>query len=179
MHLYEVGKPYSPTRTQWEEGTEYNYRGERRGVHEIRLFFRHPKPIEVQSVKQGEATFGLVVQENLIVLVFKFGAIPWSDAPYSWHMVPERERHLPPELRPGERETLTVFLIDADTGILLAIRQVSFSPEFTRALHQAIRAQAGRPFDQVIYDRQLRALQARYQSKDLYKIAIVRCKGGD
>jgi hypothetical protein len=112
------------------------------------LFFHQPKPIEVQAVKQGKATFGLVVKDDLIVLVFKFGSIPWSDASYTWHRVPADERTLPKspdELRSEERATVTVFLVDADTGILLAIRQVSLSHDFTVQLHQAIRDQASRP----------------------------------
>ncbi len=177
MYRYEVGKLYSQTRTRWDEGTEYNFRS---NVHEIRLFFRQPRPIEVQSVKTGEAQFGLVVKEDVILLVFKFGALPWSDASYTWHRVPENERTLPPEeLRPEERAQVTTFLINADTGILLAIRQTSFSPEFTAKLHQAILDQAQQSFDQVRFDRQLRWLYSQHQSQDLLKLAMARCKGGD
>jgi hypothetical protein len=177
MYEYRVGTLYNANRTRWEEGTEYNYRS---NTHEIRLFFKQPKPIEVESVKQGEATFGLMVSGDVILLAFKFGAIPWSDASYTWHRVPAAERTLPPgEMRLEERQLLTVFLINADTGILLAIRQVSLSHDFTVALHQAIREQSRKPFDQVLFDRQLRKLYSQYHSQDLYKLASVRCKGGD
>ncbi len=179
MYEYRVGTPYNKNRRQWEEGTNYNFRA---GMHEILLTFRQPKPVEVQAVKQGEATFGLVVKDDVILLVFKFGVIPWSDASYTWHRVPAIERTLPkaPEvLRPEERAQVTTLMINADTGILLAIRQTSFSHDFTVALHQAIIEQAARPFDQVRFDRQLRALYSQYQSKELFKLASVTCKGGD
>lgn len=176
MYRYEVGKPYS-NRKQWEEGAEYNFRA---NIHEICLFFRHPKPVEVQAVKQGEASFGLVVQDDVILLVFRFGVIPWSDASYTWHRVPSEERTLPPALaNVRERAQVTTFMIDADTGIILAIRQTSFSHEFTVALHRAIHEQAARPFDQVLFDRQLRMLYSHYDAKGLLSLAVARCKGGD
>lgn len=180
MYEYRVGHLYNEKRTRWEEGSEYNFRGHPNGIHEIRLFFRQPKPVEVQAVKQGEASFGLVVQGDVILLVFRFGVIPWSDASYSWHRVPENERTLPPEMaNERERAQVTTFMIDADTGVILAIRQTSFSHDFSVALHQAIREQAVRPFDQVLFDRQLRTLYSQYDAKGLLSLAIARCKGGD
>lgn len=177
MYRYEVGKLYNANRTRWEETAEYNYRA---NIHEIRLFFRSPKPSEVQAAKQGEANFALVVQQDMILLVFRYGSIPWSDASYTIHRVPENERTLPPEMiNEQERAQITLFLINADTGILLAIRQTSLSHDFTVALHQAIREQAARPFDQVLFDRQLRMLYSKYNSSALLKLAIARCKGGD
>ena len=176
MHRYEVGKLYNEKRTWWEENAEYNYRSNN---HMILLTFRQPKPIEVQSVKQGEASFGLVVQQDVILLVFKFGALPWSDGSYAWHRVPADERTLPQELGERERATVTVFLVNADNGILLAIRQVSLSHDFSVALHHAITEQAARPFDQVLFDRQLRMLYSQHDSRSLLNLAIARCKGGE
>ncbi len=179
LHAYRVGQLYHPNKTHFEENAEYNCRS---GVHEIRLFLRHPKPIEVQQVKQGEASFALVVQEPVILLVWKFGSLPYSDGSYAWARVPEGERTLPKapeEMTPQERQTVTTFLINADNGILLAIRQTSFSPSFTQALHQAIREQAANPFDQVVFDRKLRMLYSQHDSRGLLHLAIARCKGGE
>jgi hypothetical protein len=179
LQSYQVGTLYHPDRTRWPENAEYNYRS---NTHEIRLFFPRPKPIEVQQVKQGEASFALVVEEPIIFLVWKFGSLPWSDGSYAWHRVPEDERTLPKDPRlmtPQERQVVTTFMVNADNGILLAIRQVSFSHDFTQALHQAIREQAARPFDQVIFDRKLRMLYSQHDSRGLLHLAIARCKGGD
>lgn len=177
MYEYRVGTLYNANTTRWSEGAEYNYRS---GVHEIRLFFRNPKPGEVQAAKQGEANFALVVQQDIILLVFRYGIIPWSDAPYAWYRVPENERTVPPDMvSEQERMPVTLFMVNADTGILLAIRQTSFSHDFSTKLHRAIREQIVRPFDQVLYDRQLRMLYSRYDSQGLLTLAIARCKGGD
>lgn len=177
MYEYRVGTLYHPKRTQWEEGTQFNWRSNSLLVE---LFFKHPKPVEIQAVKQGEATFGLVVKDDVILLAFKLGVLSWSDASYTWHRIPTDQNALPSlELRPHGRQLLTVFLIDAGTGILLAIRQVTLSHEFTVALFQAIVEQAQRPFDQVRYDRQLRQIYAHHDSRSLFRLASVTCKGGD
>ncbi len=177
MYRYEIGKPYSANRRQWDEGTQFNWRS---NSLILEMFFRHPKPVEIQAMKQGEATFGLVVQHDVLLLVFKFGVIPWSDAAYTWHRVPKNEQTLPSlDLGPEARHLLNIFLIDADTGILLAIRQCSFSHDFTVALLTAIVEQSKRPFDTVAYDRQLRAIYAQYESKALFKLSSITCKGGE
>ncbi len=185
MHAIEVGKLYKEGRTSWPEVVEWNWAPD---LNELRLFFRNPQPQEIQSVRVGKVEFGLVVEQDILLLLFRFlGAQPgqkgitWSDAPYSYHMVPQNRRGLPPEeaLSPDARTLLQIVLVDASTGITLAIRMVSFSHEFTERLYQAIREQAAMPFDQVKYDRQLRWLYATYpNSKQMLSRAVVRCEGG-
>lgn len=176
MHMYAVGQPLNPEIRQWDEGTHYNFRS---SGHELVISFRQPQRAEVQAVKEGDAKFALVVKDDLIVLVFKFGSQPWSDAPYTWHRVKKDERVLPDLPREHERAALTTFMINADGGFILAMRYMTFSSDFTAKLHQAIRDQAQQSFDQVRYDRQLRRLYSQYQSHELVKIAIARCSGGD
>lgn len=183
-----VGALYHPNVKHWQEAVEYNFRG---GLHELCLFFRHPQPQEVQSVERGRKEFALVVDGDVIVFLFRFHGtqgnqrgIPWSDCPYTWHKLrPEDQQVLPldpTDMTSETRAAMQIFLVDADTGILLAMRPlITLSHEFTVRLHQAILDQIKRPFDKVTYDRQVRALQAHYQeSKDMLKIAIARCEGG-
>ena len=78
------------------------------------------------------------------------GGIPWSDAPSHYHLVPQAERIPPPEpgqLTPESRALLEVILVNATGGQIRAMRQLSLSPEFTRAMFRAIAHQAARPFD--------------------------------
>lgn len=183
MHKIEVGKLYMEGHTSWPESAEWNWAHD---LNELRLFFRDPQTQEVQAVKRGKAEFGLVVEQDLIFLVFRFlpaspgqQGLTWSDAPYSYHMLPQDRKVLPEqEVSPDERSLLQVVLINASTGITLAIRGVSLSPEFTLMLYQAILGQAEKPFDQVKYDRQLRWIYSMNDSKKLFARAIVRCVGG-
>lgn len=176
MYKYEVGNLYSPNRTNWPEGVEYNWRS---NTHELKLFYARPAVPEIVDVKRGPAEFALTVVGDILFLVFRFGPQPWSDAPYSWWMVPADQRTPPPALAGEERALLNILLIDAGTGIIRAVRVVSLAPAFSQALHTAIQAQAAAgAFDQAAYDRQLAAAYRRYRSSAaLLAAATVRTRG--
>lgn len=101
--------------------------------------------------------------DDPIFFLYRFGGQPWSDAPYSWHLVPAAERVLPPDpLGPDDRPLLTVILVDAASGLVRALRALSLPPPVAAPLHAAIRAQATAPFDPTTYDLRLTALYAQY-----------------
>ncbi len=176
MSIYKVGEPYSPTKTHWPEGVDYNYRA---GQHELRLFLRTPNRQEITDVESGEARFALAVERDIIFFCYRFGQGDWGDCGFSIHLVPEDERILPELPKAGERALLTTLLIDAETGLLKAIRVTSLSPKFTQRLHRAILGQAARPFPDD-YDQQAEAVYHRYTSAQLaMNRAVVRCWGGE
>lgn len=168
-NLLEFGGP---------EAGEYNYRQD---AHELRLFLANLQPDEVAAVRRGRAEFALVTRGDLILFCYRFRpAIPWSDAPYSWHLVPADQRTVPAVATPDKRDTLMVVLVEATTGIVQGLRVLSLSPEFTTTLHSAIRAQAERPWPgDEAYDRQLKALYREYPTTDqLVAAATARTVGG-
>lgn len=182
MQVLEVGQPYSVRRTVWPELAEYNYT---QSGHELRLFFSSPSPGEVRAVRKERCDFSLVVEGSAIILQYRFGdrptkGIPWSDASFSIHLVPEQYRRVPEvDSNPEARAALQVLLIDADTGILKALRFVTLSPDFTRALEGAIQAQALQPWPgRVSYERALQTLFARSSTQDLLRRAVARTRGG-
>lgn len=178
-HKYTVGKPYNPHIKHWPvECAHYTLR---RGHHELLMFLARPTDREVESVRQGPAEFALYVEPPVLMLVYRFEpGLPWSDAPCSIHLVPPDERELPAAIETEEtRALLRVLLIDAGTGILLAIRAVSLSPTFTSALHAAIRAQAVAEWDHLAYDAKLAAIRCRAEPAELARVAAVRCRGGE
>ena len=182
IHQYRVGRPYIEGRRNWPEVAEYNFR---QGAHELRMFLRNLKPWEVEAIRSGPCEFALTVEGDVLFLLYRFGeppreAVPWSDAPYSWHLVPADQRTLPePAGMPEPHDTMQIILVDALTGIVRALRMVSFSPAFTVALRSAIRDQASRPWPgDAAYDRQLRAIYDRYDSRALVARAVARTRGG-
>lgn len=176
MPIYEVGKPYNPNVTRWEELPEYNFRS---GQHELLLFFRAPTGAEIESVKTGAARFAFTVEHDVIFLLYEFKpGVNWGDAAFQIHLVKPDERKLPEPEATETRALLSVMLIDADTGILRAMRAITFSPEFTRALHEAIRQQAAAPFDPDTHRARVQRIYARLDTNDLRRRAVATCKGG-
>lgn len=152
MYKFQVGALYNPNRTQWPECAQFMFRG---GGTEMVLFFLSPTEDEIEGVRKGRAEFAVAVHEGVIFFCYQFGrypaatgaSIPWSDATFSWWLVPEGERSLPnPEPTTDERNLMVIHLVDASTGILLVIRAVSLPPPLSSALNSAIRDQASRPW---------------------------------
>ena len=171
LHIYQVGQLYSPNRTQWPETGEYNYRA---NSHELRLFYKNITPGEITAITRRPCQLGAVVQDGILFFVYQFGRDPWSDAPYSWHMVnavrPE-EATIPPPLQEQERSLLQVVLVEATTGIIAGLRTVSLSINLSRYLHQAITKQIAQPFDQAVHDQALARVYATTTSEQLARRA--------
>lgn len=188
MHRFQVGQSYNPMRSVWPECAQYNYR---QGAHELVLFFAAPTAAEVAAVRTGPLDVALHVDGPVIDLLYRFrppdtpstwsgvggpSAIPWSDAPFTIHLVPANERTLPSATGTSEPHALVqIVLVDAASGIVHALRVASWSPAFTTAIHLAIAAQYAAPFDAQAYDRTLAALQARMSARDLAYRANARC----
>jgi hypothetical protein len=73
---------------------------------------------------------------------------------------------------------LTVILVDAAGGIVLALRSVTFSPEFTRALHRAIADLVGAPYDRAAHERWTDETTRRLSTDQLWERCTTRCQGG-
>lgn len=177
---FEVGEPYNPRMAMpATDQLQYNYRC---GQHELVIFLERPSAYEVDDIRKGRAEFALFERDDLLILLCRFGEQDWSEAFYSWHRLSEDERMLPDPGDEGgdKRRLLPIFLVDRATGFLLVLRSVTFSPEFTTALHDAIRRQASRPYPgDTAYEAQVQRLFQRYaRTRELVRLARARCLGG-
>jgi hypothetical protein len=144
----------------------------------------HPPQRKVDAVQYGKDTRSwLVVDGDVIFLCWDFDSVWWGECPYNWHMVsPERRRLPDAELAPNEGAVLEIHLVDADTGIIRALRLVALSHTFSTELHAAIRLQAWsalEQFDVANYRAQLARLYSEYTSRQLQRLAIARCRAGE
>jgi hypothetical protein len=178
LHPLSAGKPFSASRRSWPEGADYNYRS---GVHELRLFVANPTPEEVAAVESGPVEFGMFVEPEGLFLVTRFGRSLSFDTSYQWHRVEPADRVLPPpteETSPALRALLAIILVDAATGLVRVLRTVTYSPEFTWAIHRAIADQAAAPFDAGVHERWADGM-LRYSTAQLWDRCTTRCRGGD
>ena len=163
MHALEVGKLLIPGKTSWPEVSEFNYFDG--GTAELMLRLKRPSAAEIQSIRHGPVTFALAPIGDVLFFLYTFTpGLPWSAAPFSWHLVPPDRRQLPPE-QIGEQEgqLLQIVLVDIASGIVEALRVITLTPDFTRTLYAAIRGQVTRRFPgSTDYDAQLAEAYRQY-----------------
>lgn len=152
-----VGAIYDPRRTTWPEGAAWTYHD----GWELLLRFAGPSTLEVAGVANGPASLAIMLAGPVAIGLYRFGegrsdaerapllaaikgilpnashdpmdAIPWSDVPlepHLWTRVPPTEEQAP----------IRIVLIDADTGIVRAMRVALLAPGFTAAMRVAAAA---------------------------------------
>jgi hypothetical protein len=178
MHKLEVGRPYHSDWQIWPERAEYSFRG---GGHELRIFLGRATRSEVEAVRSGPVEFGFFAEPPGLFLIARFGRSLSFECSFQWHRVSEEERTPPPpteETSPALRAPCTIILVDANRGLVLALRSVTFSPEFTRALHRAIADQAGAPYDRTAHERWADEMTRRLSTELLWRRCTAQCQGG-
>jgi hypothetical protein len=178
FHALQVGKPYPGGPRAWPEGGDYNFRS---GGHELRIFLDGATPREVEALRSGPAEFGLIVQPAGLMVIARFGSLTF-DCSYHWGRMVEAtgDQTLPPppeETGPSLRGLLTIILLEASNGVVLVLRTVTFSPEFTRSLHRAIADQAGSPYDRAGHQRWADSM-LQDTTDQLWARCTIRCQGG-
>lgn len=171
-----VGDLMPGGQTQYDEIPEYNSRS---GAHRLIIPMAQATAEEIEAVKTGDVKLAFTTIGDVIMFQARFGAIiPWCDAAYTWHKLPAEEQIRPPELTGNQRMMLTIILLEATTGEILAIRAVSMSPTMSKRLNAAINRQADAPFP-ADYDEQAWGIFNRYSSQQLRDKALASCTGGD
>lgn len=180
LHALRVGAPYVAGRRSWPDGTSlFNVS---HGGYQLVCFLAHPSAREIRQYRSPTpCRFGLAGHGPVLFLLYQFGELPWSDSPYTVHLLPPDQRQVPDTAGLVEPHALlTVTLVDAATGLVRVLRAVTFTPSFTAALHLAIREQAAQLWPgPAAYDAALAEVYRRYPtSADLLATAIARSEGG-
>jgi hypothetical protein len=169
-HQVAVGRLYSPTRTSWPETPHLRLTP---GGSDLTLFLSEPSAEEASELATGAVSFAWVDGGPVSVLCFRFGAMPWMDAPFEPWQVPDSERGVPAG-DPDQYLVLQVTLVDAATGIVKAMRVAGWTPAFAEQVRETLRRQLAAPAD---HDAAARQVQAMYQhsSQQLAEQTTVRC----
>lgn len=173
MHVLAVGGLYNPGRRRWPEGPHLRLTP---AGCELALFYDRPPSAEVRDVRTGVAQFAWLDAGPVSVLAYRFGMQPWADAPYEPWKEPEADRGVPAGAA-GNSLALQVVLVDASTGIVKALRLLTWEPGFAQAVRDTLSRQLAAPPDDAAADRKLGELYRR-DSAALAEQAAVRCTGG-
>ena len=180
LHALKVGKPYAPRRRSWSEGADYNFRS---GAHELRIFLARPTRSEVEAIRSGPVDFGFFTEPMGLFLITQFGSRLSFDCSYHWQRMAEvtGDRMLPPpseETSPALRALVAIILVEATSGVVLVLRAVTFSPEFTRAIDRSIADQAAGPYDPAGHREWADGMTARLSTDQRWERCTMRCPGG-
>jgi hypothetical protein len=176
---YRVGQPLRQSQRSWPEGAQFTHG---RGGHELTLFRSDINLAIVDDISRGAAEFALVVEHPLIVVAYRFGnSIKWNDVPYCWHLQPPDSRQVPVIVSQAEaRALLWVTLVSTRDGIIRAQRGLTLSPQFTRAVNDAIRTQATMSFDPRDYTAAISRAYVGYSSTESrLSVAVSRTMGNE
>jgi hypothetical protein len=177
MTMFSVGQPYnraiSPAQWQAVDGVgQLTLRGE--GA-EFLLPIGSPTPTEVAGFR-GNAEFALVPSYRVLALVYRFldpttrKGLPWSDTTWQDHPLPGGERAEVPG-QPGTGFPIHLILIDAHTGIVVAMRAAQVPADFADGLRAAVQRQRQHPYDQNLAARAINDLYDRYTTEKLLSVA--------
>ncbi|MGW5569662.1 hypothetical protein ACWEVD_00555 [Nocardia thailandica] len=162
---FAVGKLYHPGVTHWpDEHAEWKLSED--GV-QLLLTYASPTEDEVRAVAKGRARFALIAGDHALILAHRFEPLNWSDSPWQATRQIDQTAGLP-YLGPGGHLPITVFMIDADTGLIAAIRQTSWNHRFTEAVRKALSTQIrnGSPTAAAQGDTEIDAWYRRYPTTD-------------
>jgi len=151
------------------------------GFH-LTLVFGDLSPKEIEMSRRDPIEFGLFEINGVIFLLWRLGRIDGS-SPYSWQLEPVKLDDTP--LAATAHALVTVVVVDRTTLIVQALRAVSWSPEFTRAMDAAIRRQAAGGVQpdgfkvRTEYTEAVLAVYERYSGPAMWMAATARCRGGE
>lgn len=172
FNILEVGKPMAGALGR-EEGVVFDVSD---AGAQINVFFDNPTAEEVlqfHSDEPLEVRFAILGGE--IFMLFKFGDLPWMDAPYNPHL--SRELTDDGIVFPETKGlALQVILADTRTGNVKAIRLVGLMTEFSNNLFSEIRNRNKRPFSSGAYFAAVNSVFDKYQTEDMVGIAKSACR---
>lgn len=163
---FEVNNLLKKGVTQYQEGTLF----EMTDLGAILFcYYSNPTPEEIEDFNHGQVQYGYFKNKNVIIMLFKFEDNPWIDAPYSVHLsknLIELNR-----INEGNGLSITVILVDADTGIVKNIRAFALSNRFSNKLIEDIKIQKNMSFNG--FNSNLNMIYSSYSARELMNRAEI------
>jgi len=150
------------------------------GVNGVCLcaFYNAPTDKEIDAITgKGRVQVRLLTRPHTMLLLFKFGGLPWCEGIFNVHIVPEEVRVVPAAPGEGYGWILHLILVDSTTGLVRGLRRLSLTRKFSIALLDAYSAQLARAPDYKEHQAEVRRLQ-RHSSERLASEAIDRFEQG-
>lgn len=168
MNILEVGKLFNEDITKYKEGCVFDIND---SSCNLIIRFITPSNNEVNAIKQGRFKCWYYTEKEAIFMLFKLEGIEWMDSPYSVELSKNLTKIQ--EINNGQGLALNIYLIDANTGILKAMRLVGLPTAFSRKLRAVIERQRSMPFEN--YYQTINEVYRKYTTKKLVEYADIIC----
>lgn len=159
---FEVGKHIEEGVTKYLEGIRFDI-NDMGGSVFIKL--SNLSTFEINSIKNGKAKFGYYEYKNVIFLLLKFENMNWMDCPYTIYLSKNLTKL--PEFNVGQGLALKIYLINADTGILEALRLIGLSNKFSELIKIGLEKQLLSDFNIYEYDENLCEAYKKYTTREM------------
>lgn len=162
-----VGELFREGVRESKEGTIFDYNG----GFDLTIYIKTPYKNEIDAIRSGKIKVGYYVKDEVIFMLFKFGAMEWMDTPYSIHL--SRGETNIYDVKNGEGLILGIRLVDSKTGILKVMRLVGLPTNFSRKLKLEVEKQRVMPFEN--YHQTIQEIYNKYSTKKLVDYADIIC----
>ena len=134
---------------------------------DLMIFYPNPPERYIEAVKNADCFMGLTPVAGILFLHVQFEGFDLSDAPF--HAKLCREFDLS-DYGLDEGCSVVVYLVDTATGILKAIRALTFGPEFGQTLEAIIDLQLqDDEFDAEEYAQMINQIYGNLSSEEVFK----------
>ncbi len=128
---------------------------------------------EIEGCKNGSISIDLVYLKDIVFFVTKIEGFEVSDASF----VANNSSFKPVEnVEEGTGYPFQIILTEATTGIIKAMRLISFNTRFSRELKKCMEDQLSKEFNKEIFNKNFASIMASYSSKQLLKFSIANTK---
>jgi hypothetical protein len=153
---------FNEERDRWPEGPHL-WMDQEDGIR-LGIFLNGPHPEEIRGVDSGAVRYAWTECGANGLLLFNYGAAPWSEAPFNPQRLTE-----PFDLQPYERGThrpVFTFMVHANTGRIAAMRLCTWPAYFLNHVIASVRRLAATPYSEPEAAAAQRDFYRRYPDGD-------------
>lgn len=164
-----TGQPYRESVTAWPAESSRLITA---ADHcELALFYAAPTAEEISLFERGRWRFAVMSTHGCGVLCYRAGDVPWAETPFEpWRSDGGLHDEAVPTADPLRFEGV---LVDADTGLIAAARNITWPPDFSAAV-AAVAAETSRvPAADAAHH--LAALYQDHSSEEMAARAVATC----
>ncbi len=138
---------------------------------DVRVLVNTPSYHEVNQFKSGKnLEVKLLMVEDIIFFLMKFGDLPWIDIPYNVNLSSNPDS-LKPILSDNEGYATTITLIDTLTGRLRWLRLCGMKNYTSKTLYEMVKKQKTFAFNINDYNKRIQSTYSEYTTEDLVRLA--------